>query len=84
MVTVKYASTVLGFALAGVLSTTAVKANELTLAEVEPEVSGVRLQIVNDLFAGGERDRDYTGGMSITLSVTAARNVLLSLDPLLA
>ena len=47
------------------------------------QVSGVRLQIDNDLFAGGERDRDYTGGMAITISGTAARDGLLSLDPLL-
>ena len=49
----------------------------------EREVSGVRLHIDNDLFAGRDLDRDYTGGMAITLSGTAARDGFLSLDPLL-
>jgi hypothetical protein len=49
----------------------------------EREVSGVRLHIDNDLFAGRDLDRDYTGGMAITLSGAAARDGLLSLDPLL-
>jgi hypothetical protein len=49
----------------------------------EREVSGVRVHIDNDLFAGRDLDRDYTGGMAITLSGTAARDSLLSLDPLL-
>jgi hypothetical protein len=49
----------------------------------EREISGVRLHIDNDLFAGRDLDRDYTGGMAITLSGTAARDSLLSLDPLL-
>lgn len=44
---------------------------------------GVRVQIDNDLFAGGERDRDYTGGMAVTLSGEHARDGLLSLDPVL-
>ena len=47
----------------------------------EREISGVRLHIDNDLFAGRDLDRDYTGGMAITLSGTAARDGLLSLDP---
>lgn len=46
--------------------------------------AGVRLQIDNDLFAGGERDRDYTGGFAVTISGAVARDSLLSLDPLLA
>lgn len=49
----------------------------------EAELTGVRVQIDNDLFAGGERDRDYTGGMALTLSGRAAADGLLSLDPLL-
>jgi hypothetical protein len=44
----------------------------------------VSVQIDNDLFAGGNRDRDYTGGFGVTISGTAARDSLLSLDPLLA
>jgi hypothetical protein len=46
-------------------------------------VDAVRVQIDNDLFAGDNQDRDYTGGMSITFSGERARNGLLSLDPLL-
>lgn len=46
-------------------------------------VDAVRLQIDNDLFAGDNQDRDYTGGMSITISGDRARDGLLSLDPLL-
>src|SRR5918994_7996460 len=49
----------------------------------EREISGVRLHIDNDLFAGRDLDRDYTGGMAITLSGSAARDSLLSLDPAL-
>lgn len=49
----------------------------------EREISGVRLHIDNDLFAGRNQDRDYTGGMAITLSGTAARDGFLSLDPVL-
>lgn len=47
-------------------------------------ISGIRIQIDNDLFAGRDQDRDYTGGMAITISGAAARDGLLSLDPLLA
>lgn len=46
-------------------------------------IDEVSLQIDNDLFAGRDDDRDYTGGMSLTISGTAARDGLLSLDPLL-
>jgi hypothetical protein len=49
----------------------------------EREISGVRLHVDNDLFAGRNLDRDYTGGVALTLSGTAARDGLLSLDPLL-
>ena len=51
--------------------------------EPEREVSGVRLHIDNDLFAGRNQDRDYTGGTALTLSGTAARDGFLSLDPVL-
>ncbi|WP_129641632.1 lipid A deacylase LpxR family protein [Peristeroidobacter agariperforans] len=47
-------------------------------------VDAVRVQVDNDLFAGGNQDRDYTGGLGITLSGERARDGLLSLDPLLA
>jgi hypothetical protein len=49
----------------------------------EADISGVRVQIDNDLFAGGERDRDYTGGMALMLSGREAAEGFLSLDPLL-
>lgn len=44
---------------------------------------GASLQIDNDLFAGKRKDRDYTGGLGITLSGEPARDGWLSLDPLL-
>jgi hypothetical protein len=50
----------------------------------EREISGVRLDVDNDLFAGRNLDRDYTGGVAITLSGTAARDGWLSLDPVLS
>jgi len=49
------------------------------------DVSGVRIQLDNDLFAaGGGRDRDYTGGLAVTVSGPAARDSFVSLDPLVA
>lgn len=75
---------------------TRIEASELANAEAITEVvvsdqrigwlegvDAVRLQIDNDLFAGDEQDRDYTGGMGITISGERARDGLLSLDPLL-
>ncbi len=53
-------------------------------AQDELEYTGVRIQLDNDLFAGGERDRDYTGGFAVAISGAAARDGLLSLDPVLA
>src|SRR5690349_14992165 len=46
-------------------------------------VDALRVQIDNDLFAGDQQDRDYTGGFGITISGERARDGLLSLDPLL-
>jgi len=46
-------------------------------------VDALRVQIDNDLFAGDQKDRDYTGGFGITVSGERARDGLLSLDPLL-
>lgn len=40
----------------------------------EREISSVRVHIDNDLFAVRNRDRDYTGGLAITLSGRAARD----------
>lgn len=48
------------------------------------DAQGVRIQLDNDLFAaGGGSDRDYTGGLTVTLSGDGARDALLSLDPVL-
>jgi len=50
----------------------------------EQEYTGVRLQLDNDLFAqGGRSDRDYTGGLAVTISGRSAQESVLSLDPLL-
>lgn len=50
----------------------------------EADVTGVRVQLDNDLFAGGgKRDRDYTGGMAVMQSGRAAADGVLSLNPLL-
>jgi len=49
----------------------------------EREISSLRVHIDNDLFAVRNLDRDYTGGLAITLSGTDARDGWLSLDPLL-
>jgi hypothetical protein len=48
-----------------------------------PRIAGLRLQIDNDLFVGQDHDRDYTGGLAITIDGVAARDGLLSLDPIL-
>jgi len=48
------------------------------------EGKGLRVQVDNDLFAaGGAHDRDYTGGVAVTISGDAAREGSLSLDSLL-
>lgn len=67
---------------AGVLA--AAPTHALADALDERDVTGVRVHIDNDLFAaGGKRDRDYTGGMAVTLSGHAAADSFLSLDPVL-
>lgn len=53
-------------------------------AREQEKYTGIRLQVDNDLFAGKELDRDYTGGLAVTISGTSARDGALSLDPLLA
>ena len=50
----------------------------------EREISDVRVHIDNDLFAGRNLDRDYTGGLAINVSGTTARDSWLSFDPLLS
>lgn len=46
-------------------------------------IDAISVQIDNDLFAGGQQDRDYTGGMSVTIAGPRARDGLLSIDGLL-
>ena len=47
----------------------------------EQDYTGFRLQLDNDLFAqGGGSDRDYTGGLALTISGRSARDSVLSLD----
>lgn len=46
--------------------------------------SAARIHIDNDLFAGRENDRDYTGGFAATFSGDSARNGMLSMDRALA
>lgn len=74
------------FAAAGtalLLATANVQADDWVAAD-EREVNGLRIQIDNDLFSASSHDRDYTGGMAVTLSGSYARDGLLSLDPLLS
>ena len=52
-------------------------------ADEEADFTGMRLQIDNDLFAGRDLDRDYTGGVAITISGRNASEGF-SLDPLLS
>lgn len=58
-------------------------ASAQSAADAQPQ-SAVRVQIDNDLFAaGGGSDRDYTGGVAVTISGEQARDGMLSLDPAL-
>lgn len=66
------------------LATLPLMAADAMGSEREQEISGVRVQIDNDLFAGRDEDRDYTGGLAVTLSGSRARDNALSLAPLLA
>lgn len=81
---VERASGIVGLALAGVLGAAQAHAANENVIEAEPAMSGIRMQVDNDLFAGGDRDRDYTGGFAFTFSGTDARDRYLSLDPVLA
>ena len=59
-------------------------ASSVWAESAEREYTGIRVQLDNDLFArGGARDRDYTGGLALTLSGSSAKDSLLSLDPAL-
>lgn len=70
--------------LAGVAALPLLAVNAFGADRDEEAVSGIRVQIDNDLFAGREDDRDYTGGLAVTLSGRRARDNVLSLDPLLS
>lgn len=66
------------------LLASSVQAQTVSSAEDSRDIGGMRIQVDNDLFAGGgERDRDYTGGMAITISGQEARDGFASLDPVL-
>ncbi|MEP1742946.1 MAG: lipid A deacylase LpxR family protein [Kangiellaceae bacterium] len=52
-------------------------------SEIEPEDTGWALYLDNDLFALRDGDRDYTGGMSLTLSGSRAKDYWFSLNPVL-
>ena len=53
-------------------------------AEDEPYDTGWALYVDNDLFALRDSDKDYTGGVSLTLSGERARQYPISLDSALA
>lgn len=52
--------------------------------ETEPYNSGWALYLDNDALALADRDRDYTGGVALTLAGERARSWWFSLNPLLA
>lgn len=52
-------------------------------AESADRAQSVRVQVDNDLFAGSEQDRDYTGGLAVTFSGLGARENAFSLAPAL-
>ena len=68
----------LSFSLSSVLS-----AADLA-AKAEPENTGWAFYMDNDLFVPGHRDRDYTGGFSLTRSGSAMRDNALSMEPVRA
>jgi len=70
--------------LAGLIAPAQGQGNSATQRYRDERLTDVRMQFDNDMFAGSEEDRDYTGSLGVTLSGTAARDTFLSLDPLLA
>jgi hypothetical protein len=56
---------------------------ESFVPSLEPHDAGVSITIDDDLFSGPGRDRDYTGGVTVTFSGTRAEHHPLSLDALL-
>ncbi len=57
--------------------------NWLWETDVEPYDAGWALYIDNDLFAYRSSDKDYTGGLSLTMAGKRAKEYTLSLDPVL-
>lgn len=75
---------ILAFVVAALLANAPLGA-ALAAEDTDGDVSGVRIQIDNDLFAGGgSRDRDYTGGVAVTISGDTARDNFASVDSALA
>ncbi|MGB0494902.1 MAG: lipid A deacylase LpxR family protein [Kangiellaceae bacterium] len=48
--------------------------------EIEPNDTGWSLYVDNDLFAFGSKDKDYTGGLSVTLAGQRAADYAFSLN----
>ncbi len=46
----------------------------------ESDYTGWSLNVDNDLFTGGSRDRDYTGGIAVSVSGARTRDWVFSLD----
>jgi hypothetical protein len=69
--------------LALLLAPLAAASQERFVPALEPHDAGVSISIDDDLFSGPGRDRDYTGGVTVTFSGTRAAQHVLSLDPLL-
>lgn len=74
----KLRDSVLGVAMA--LATAMPLAAAESPFATEPVNTGWALYIDNDVMAPTRSDRDYTGGLSVTLSGTQARDALLSVD----
>lgn len=55
-------------------------AASIQLTNQEPTYGGWSLNIDNDLFSGGDRDRDYTGGIAVAVTGSGTRDWLFSLD----
>jgi hypothetical protein len=69
--------------LAAAVAMVSMRAGAQPVAE-EADFTGLRVQIDNDLFAGRDLDRDYTGGFALTVSGRNASEGFASLDPLLS
>ncbi|MEJ8566423.1 lipid A deacylase LpxR family protein [Elongatibacter sediminis] len=58
--------------------------DEVANLDAEPWNSGWSIAVDNDLLAGHDKDRDYTGGLAVTLGGKRASESALSLDPALS